>query len=345
MKVGCHVSIEGGVSRAIGEAANLGLTAIALFLKSSRQWAAKPYPEEEIARFKAACKEHHYDPLVDILPHASYVINLGSPDDQKRQQSFTGFLDELKRCEQLGIGMLNLHPGSSLGTSKAEAIRRVARHINEAHGQTSFVKVVLENMAGDPSRIVGSELTDIAKIISMVENKSRVGVCIDTCHTYAAGWDISSERGFSSFWKEFDEVIGMDYLSAIHVNDSCWPHASHRDQHARVGTGFLGPQVFRLLMNKEELADTVKILETSEFSEEVPQLLWFKGKSAEEVDAECKDLIEKGASMRAANQRKTDEKKAKEALKGSKRRRAKEEGEPPASVKNFFVKRPKKELN
>lgn len=343
MKVGCHVSIEGGVSRAISEAANLGLTAVAMFLKSSKKWVSKPYSEEEVTKFKSACEAHNYDPLVDILPHASYMINLGSPNDQKCKQSFAGFLDELKRCEQLGIGMLNLHPGSSLGTSKAEAIRRVAHYINEAHGQTNFVKVVLENMAGDPSRIVGSELTDIANIISMVDNKQRVGVCIDTCHTYAAGWNIASEAGFASFWKEFDKVIGMKYLSAIHVNDSCWPHASHRDQHARVGTGFLGPQVFRLLMNKKELENTVKILETSDFRDEVPQLRWFAGKSAEQVDAECKHLMEKGASMRATNQRKVDEKRAKEALKGTKKRRAKEDGEQIASVKEFFGKRLRKE--
>lgn len=332
MKVGCHVSIEGGVSRAVREAKSLGNTAFAMWLKSSRNWTSKPYPPEEIEKFKQACVAHEYNPLTDIVPHGSFLINLGNPDKEKREKSYGAFLDELQRCEQLGIGLYNLHPGSSLGTDKGESIKRIASSINTAHGKTSSVKVVLENMAGDPSRIVGSELTDLKKIIDMVENKDRVGVCIDTCHTFAAGWDISREPGFSKFWEEFDEVIGMKYLSAIHVNDSCWPLASHRDQHARVGTGFLGPEFFRLLMNRKELADIPKILETEDFSEEVPQLKWFMGKSAEEVENDCTDLIEKGKSMRATNQKKTDEKRAKEATKKPKKRAG------TTSLSDFIVK-------
>jgi len=312
MKVGCHVSIEGGVSNAIRNAKTLGCTAFAMWLKSSRSWNSKPYTPEEIEKFRAECKAQEYNPMTDIVPHGLYFINLGNPEKDKREKSYAAFLDELTRCEQLGIGLYNLHPGSSLGKSKADSIAWIADAINKAHAKTSFVKVVLENMAGDPDRVVGSQLTDLSSIIEQVENKDRIGVCIDTCHTFAAGYDVASEPGFSNFWAEFDKVIGRKYLSAIHVNDSCWPYDSHRDQHAKVGTGFLGPEAFQLLMNSEELADIPKVLETEDFENEVPQLKWFIGKTSEEVSKDCATLVEDGAKMRRENQKKTDEKRAKE---------------------------------
>lgn len=275
--------------------------------------------DDDILAFKEYCRTHYYDPAVHLLPHGSYLINLGNPDEAKRKTSMTGFLDELRRCERLDIEMYNLHPGSSLGSDKQATLKRIAEGINEAHEQTEFIKVVLENMAG-ATNIIGSKLEDLAQIIEMVENKSRVGVCIDTCHTFAAGYDIRTKETFDAFWAEFDKVIGYKYLSGIHLNDSKAPFASNRDLHQNIGLGFIGLEAFRLIVNKPELQNMPLILETPGDDDaevdirgtEIKMLEWLvdKKENDPEVLAKAEELQKLGEKERNEHQKKFDKKQS-----------------------------------
>uniref|UniRef100_A0A060T4Q3 Apurinic-apyrimidinic endonuclease 1 n=1 Tax=Blastobotrys adeninivorans TaxID=409370 RepID=A0A060T4Q3_BLAAD len=321
--VGAHVSTADGVYNAIGNSARSGGNAFALFLKSQRRWTSKPYTQQDIDKFHEMCKSESYDPKKHILPHASYLINLGNPDEEKRQKAMTGFLDDLQRCEQLGIGLYNLHPGSALTSDKESTIKRIAECINEGHKKTSFVTVVLENMAGQ-GKIIGSTLEDLKGIIDLIEDKSRIGVCIDTCHTFAAGYDIRTKETFDKFWSQYDETVGYKYLCGIHLNDSKAPLGSNRDLHQSIGWGFLGLEAFRLVMNKKELEDLPLILETPAEAkteegvsqiraEEIKLLEWLIGKSGddEEFLAKQKELQDLGAKEREEHQKKYEVKKAK----------------------------------
>ncbi|CAM9024794.1 unnamed protein product [Wickerhamomyces anomalus] len=197
----------------------------------------------------------------DILPHGSYFINLANPDKEKEDKAYGGFIDDLKRCEQLGIGLYNFHPGSSLDGDHGDAIKKLAKNINRAIEETSFVKIVIENMAGH-GNLIGSNLKDLKDVLDLVEKKERVGVCIDTCHTFAAGYDIRTEELFNKFLDEFDEVVGAQYLSAIHLNDSKAPLGANRDLHQRLGYGFLGLEIFRAIANSKRLEGLPIVLET-----------------------------------------------------------------------------------
>lgn len=304
---------------------SLGGNAFALFLKNQRRWTSKPYEQKNIDGFHENCKEYGFDPKKHILPHSSYLINLGNPDEEKRMKAFGAFEDDLERCEKLGIGLYNIHPGSSLGTDRDKAIERIAECINKAHGNTSFVKVVLENMAGQ-GQVIGSYLEDLQKIIDLTKDKSRIGVCIDTCHAFASGYDLRTEKVFNEFWENFDRTVGYKYLSGIHLNDSKGPLASTRDLHQQIGLGFLGLETFRLIMNKEELQDLPIVLETplSEDSkkgdrdsrgDEIKLLEWLTGKSADdpEVLKKSKELQALGAKERKEQQDKFDQKQTKGA--------------------------------
>lgn len=241
---------------------------------------------------------------------------MSNPDDEKRQKAFEGLLDDLQRCEQLNIGLYNLHPGSSLDGDKEEAIVKIAQGINRGIRETKFVKVVLENMAGQ-GRIVGSTLEDLRKLIDIIDDKERVGVCIDTCHAFAAGYDISNEAGFEQFWDDFDRLVGYKYLSGMHLNDSKAPLGSNRDLHQNIGLGFLGLEAFRLIMNKKELERLPMILETpfdndqdDPRGEETKLLEWLIGKSKDDPEfiAKTKYLADKGAKERKEQQDKFDKK-------------------------------------
>lgn len=295
--------------------------AFALFLKNQRRWVSPPLKPADIAAFHEFCKAHNYNPRTDILPHGSYLINLGNPDAAKRVQARDAFLDDLKRCEQLGVGLYNLHPGSTLGESKKETLQHIADGINDSIKKTEFVKVVLENMAGH-GNIVGSELEDLAQLIELVEDKTRIGVCIDTCHAFAAGFDLRDAKSFNKFWADFDRIVGYKYLSAIHLNDSKAPLGSKRDLHQNIGLGFLGLETFRLIVNKPELEGLPIVLETPEDSkldhdvrgDEIKLLEWLIGKEAEdeEVQEKAKALQAKGAKERAEHQKKYNDKVEKE---------------------------------
>lgn len=261
--IGPHVSASGGVFNAPVNAAAVGASAFALFTKNQRQWVSAPLKQEEIDLFKNKCSELGFDTGY-ILPHDSYLINLGSPDEEGIGKSRAAFLDEMQRCEQLGLTMLNFHPGSHLNRiSTEECLDLIADNINLALDRTAGVTAVIENTAGQGSN-VGFAFWQIAYIIGKVKDKSRVGVCIDTCHTFTAGYDLRSN--YEGVWKEFDEVVGLDYLRAIHLNDSKKELATKVDRHDSIGKGFLGEDFFRRIMKDSRFDNIPLILETPDES-------------------------------------------------------------------------------
>ena len=257
--IGAHVSASGGVENAPKNALAIGANAFALFTKNQRQWVSAPLSEKSISLFKQRCSEGGFDPRY-ILPHDSYLINLGNPDEEALQKSRAAFLDEMQRCEQLGLCMLNFHPGSHLKKiSVEECLDKIAESINLALAQTNGVTAVIENTAGQGSN-VGNRFEEIRYIIDKVDDKSRVGVCIDTCHTYSAGYDIVG--AYDEVFEEFDRVIGFDYLRGIHLNDSKKALASRVDRHDSVGDGTLGTEFFKRFMNDARFDNIPIILET-----------------------------------------------------------------------------------
>lgn len=259
--VGAHVSTTGGVENAPLNANVIGAKAFALFTRNQRQWKSIPLSEKSISLFKSRCKEFGYD-AKHILPHDSYLINLGHPEAEGLQKSRDAFLDEMQRCEQLGLDRLNFHPGSHLNQISEEGcLTRIADSINWALAQTTGVCAVLENTAGQGSNL-GFRFEQLAYIIDKVEDKTRVGVCIDTAHTLAAGYDIRTKGGFEETFRHFDEVIGFSYLRGMHINDSKKELSSHVDRHDSIGKGVMGMTTFQLLMEDPRFDDIPLILET-----------------------------------------------------------------------------------
>lgn len=321
-KFGAHVGTAKGVSNAVINAMDIGANSFALFLKSPRQWKASELKPEEIKKFAELCEKYGYNPRVDCLPHGSYMINLANPDPVKEENSYGGFLDDLKRCEQLNIGLYNFHPGSSLDGDHHQALVRLAKNINRAISETKFVKIVIENMAGH-GNLIGSNLQDIRDVIDMIEDKNRVGVCIDTCHTFAAGYDITDNDHWQQFWKNFDEIIGMKYLLAIHLNDSKAPIGANKDLHQKLGYGYLGLEVFRIIANDDRLKNIPIILETpvkdddSVYGEEIKLLEWLQDKTIDDEEYITKrdELSKLGSKDRDEHMKKYNEKQEKEAMK------------------------------
>ena len=255
-------------------AQKIGAKAFALFTKNQRQWTAAPLTRESIDLFKQRCEEYGYA-AKHILPHDSYLINLGNPEKEALEKSRAAFLDEMQRCEQLGLDRLNFHPGSSLKkVSDEECLRTIAESINIALDKTQGVCAVIENTAGQGSNL-GYSFEQIAYVIDRVEDKSRVGVCIDTCHAFAAGYDLKSESGFGETFEHFEEVIGFKYLKGMHLNDSKKGVGSHVDRHEDIGKGELGIVPFRLLMHDPRFDDLPLVLETPDedrWAEEISML-------------------------------------------------------------------------
>ena len=258
-KIGAHVSVSGGVEMAPVNALGIGADAFALFTKNQRQWVAKPLSVESVTLFKENCEKEGFD-IRYILPHDSYLINLGHPDREGMEKSRAAFLDEMRRCELLGLKMLNFHPGSHLNKISIEkCLDRIAESVNMTLDKTTGVTAVIENTAGQGSN-VGNEFWHLRYIIDKVEDKSRVGVCLDTCHTYTAGYDIVNE--YDRVFTEFDEVVGRNYLCAIHLNDSKKPLGSRVDRHDSIGKGLIGIDFFRRFMQDSRFNDMPVILET-----------------------------------------------------------------------------------
>jgi deoxyribonuclease-4 len=272
--VGAHVSASGGVENAPLNARQIGARAFALFTKNQRQWFSAPLSKTNITRFKENCEKFDFKPF-QILAHDSYLINLGHPEKEPLEKSRASFLDEMQRCEQLGLDRLNFHPGSHLKLTGIEkCLKIIADSINITLDKTKGVTAVIENTAGQGTNL-GHSFEQIKFIIDHVEDKSRVGICIDTCHTYTSGYNIKTSTGFIETFNLFDTIIGFNYLKGMHFNDSKKEHATRVDRHENLGRGFLGEDVFRLLMNDSRFDDMPLILETPEESlweEEIKKL-------------------------------------------------------------------------
>ncbi len=272
--IGAHVSAAGGVENAPVNARNIGAEAFALFVKNQRQWSAKPLTLQNIERFKKNCDALGYSPE-RILPHDSYLINLGHPEKEKREKSRRALGDEVQRCMQLGITMINFHPGSHLKVvSETECLDLIAGSLNRILEESRDVTLLLENTAGQGSN-VGYRFEHLAHIIDKVEDKARIGVCLDTCHTFAAGYALSDREGFHKTFEQFDRIIGMNYLRALHLNDSKKEMGSRVDRHDNLGYGLMGWAPFEYIMNDPRFDDMPLILETPDSSlwaEEIKKL-------------------------------------------------------------------------
>lgn len=263
--LGAHVSASGGVENAPLNAHEIRAKAFALFTRNQRQWKSFPLTKKSISLFKERCEEFGYQPK-HILPHDSYLINLGHPEADGLLKSREAFLDEMQRCEQLGLDRLNFHPGSYLHQIPVnDCLALIADSINHTLNQTSGVCAVIENTAGQGTNL-GYTFEQIAYIIDKVEDKTRVGVCIDTAHTLAAGYDIKTEQGFNNTFRHFDEVIGFSYLKGMHINDSKKDLASRVDRHDSIGKGVMGITTFKMLMDDSRFDDIPLILETPDES-------------------------------------------------------------------------------
>ncbi|MDE6772096.1 MAG: deoxyribonuclease IV [Muribaculaceae bacterium] len=263
--IGAHVSVAGGVENAPSRAHAIGAKAFALFTGSSNRWVSKEISDKQAELFKNACEEFGYSPDV-ILPHDNFLINLGSPDTQKLAMSRKSFLDEMNRCARLGLKMLNFHPGSHLNQiSEIECLDRIAESLNIILEHSEGVTAVLENTAGQGSNL-GHSFEQLAHIIDKVEDKSRIGVCIDTCHAFSAGFDLLSEDGSEKTWKHFDETIGLNRLMGMHINDDKRELGSKIDRHASIGEGTLGNVFFSRLVNDPRFDNIPLILETPDES-------------------------------------------------------------------------------
>lgn len=261
--IGAHVSASGGVELAPTHAHAIGANAFALFTKNQRQWVARPLTDTNIRLFREHCDTYGLDRRF-VLPHDSYLINLGHPEEEGLQKSRAAFLDEMQRCEQLGLSLLNFHPGSHLNKIPLEqCLDRVAESINWALAQTKGVTAVIENTAGQGSN-VGNEFWQLKYIIDRVEDKGRVGVCIDTCHTFTAGYDLVAD--YDRVFEEFDHTVGFSFLRAIHLNDSKKALASRVDRHDSIGKGLIDISFFRRLMQDPRFDEMPIILETPDDS-------------------------------------------------------------------------------
>ncbi|CAI1002202.1 deoxyribonuclease IV [Serratia quinivorans] len=273
--VGAHVSASGGVDQAVIRAHELEATAFALFTKNQRQWKAAPLPADVIDKFKSACAQYGYGPG-QILPHDSYLINLGHPVTEALEKSREAFLDEMQRCEQLGLTLLNFHPGSHLlQIDEDKCLARIAESINLVLDKTSGVTAVIENTAGQGSNL-GFKFEHLAAIIDGVEDKSRVGVCIDTCHAFAAGYDLRTEETCEQTFKELGEVVGFNYLRGMHLNDAKSEFGSRVDRHHSLGEGNIGKTVFSYIMRDPRFDKIPLILETVNPDIWAEEIAWLK---------------------------------------------------------------------
>ena len=274
--IGAHVSASGGVESAPVNAHKIGANAFALFTKNQRQWVSKPLTEESIRLFKENCAKYDFQPEY-ILPHDSYLINLGHPEPEGLEKSRAAFLDEMQRCEQLGLKLLNFHPGSHLNKISVEdCLSLIAESINITLEKTKEVTAVIKNTAGQGSNL-GNEFWHLKYIIDRVEDKTRVGVCLDTCHTFTAGYDLLED--YEKVFNEFEEVVGFQYLRAMHLNDSKKALGSRVDRHDSIGKGFIGFPFFEKLMRDPRFDNMPLILETIDETLWPQEIAWLREQS------------------------------------------------------------------
>ena len=271
--IGAHVSASGGVEFAPVNAHEIGANAFALFTKNQRQWVSKPLTEENIRLFKENCTKYNFQTDY-ILPHDCYLINLGHPEEEGLEKSRAAFLDEMQRCEQLGLKLLNFHPGSQLNKISVEdCLALIAESIKLTLEKTKGVTAVIENTAGQGSNL-GSEFWQLRYIIDRVNDKSRVGICLDTCHTYTAGYDIVND--YDKVFDEFEKEVGFEYLRGMHLNDSKKELGSHVDRHDNIGQGLTGSAFFERLMKDSRFDNMPLILETPDESKWAEEIAWLR---------------------------------------------------------------------
>ncbi len=257
--LGAHISISGWFPKAVRDAESIGCTAMQVFLHSNRQWAMKNITAEQIKEYKAVVPD---SPIAYVIVHASYLINLGSGNKETRSRSLEMLKKEIIQCEELGIPYLVLHPGTATDTTPKQSLELIAEGINETlSSKPGKTAILLENMAGQ-GNVCGSTLEELAFMLHAIENKKRTGICFDTCHGFAAGYDFTTPKTYHAFWKQFDEIIGIKSLKAFHLNDSKKELSSHVDRHEQIGKGKIGIEAFRLLMNDNHFKALPKILET-----------------------------------------------------------------------------------
>ena len=286
--IGAHVSAAGGVENTPANAHGIGATGFALFTKNQRQWVAAPLTAAQIDAFRKACDKYGYTPA-QILPHDSYLINLGHPEREALEKSRAAFLDEMQRCEALGLDRLNFHPGSHLQKISPErSLDLIAESINIALDKTRGVTAVIENTAGQGSNL-GFAFEHLAYLIERVEDKSRVGVCIDTCHAFAAGYDLRTAEACDKTFAELERVVGFGYLKGMHLNDAMKILGSHVDRHTPLGEGMIGMECFRYIMQDARFDGIPLILETPDeqrWPEEIALLKADSGSRIRHGDAE-----------------------------------------------------------
>ena len=319
-RIGAHVSSAGGCHNSITNALHVGGNSFALFLKSQRKWENPPLKPEHVSAFHDLLSKHQFDATKHIVPHGSYLVNLAANEKAKADQAYAGFIDDLKRCEQLGIVLYNFHPGNTNGLPRDEAIGRVAAQLDRAHKETAArgaVVTLLENMAAPPTaNNLGATFEDLRDIIGLVEDKERIGVCLDTCHLFAAGYDLRTPEALEETLRRFDETVGFQYLRALHLNDSKGMFRSHRDLHQNIGLGFLGLRAFHAVMNEPRFHGLPMVLETPiDRKDDRGKDVEDKGIWAKEIklleslvgmDAEGEDFkkLEKGLADAGASERK-----------------------------------------
>ena len=279
---GAHVSAAGGVENAPANAHAIGAEGFALFTKNQRQWVAKPLAAGEIDAFREACERYGYTPA-QILPHDSYLINLGHPEKEPLEKSRAAFLDEMQRCELLGLDRLNFHPGSHLQKiTEQESLDRIAESINMALDRTHGVTAVIENTAGQGSNL-GFRFEHLAYLIERVEDKSRVGVCIDTCHAFAAGYDLRSAEACEKTFAAFERIVGFQYLRGMHLNDAKSAFGSRVDRHHSLGEGNIGHDCFSWIMQDSRFDGIPLILETINPDIWAEEIAWLRAQQIAEV--------------------------------------------------------------
>ncbi len=259
--IGAHVSIAKGVENAPTRAHSIGAKAFAMFVKNQRQWYAKPFDRKNIENFKKNCEEFGFKSK-HILPHASYLINLGIKEGEKLEKSKKALIDEINRCKQLSLKYINIHPGAHLGiVSEDECLEIIAENINDILSETQDIIIVLENTAGEGTN-VGYRFEHLKRITELINDKKRIGVCMDTCHLFAAGYDIRTKEAYEQTFDEFEKIIGFERLKGMHLNDAKSKLASRVDRHHSIGKGNIGLDAFKFIMNDERIDDIPMILET-----------------------------------------------------------------------------------
>jgi deoxyribonuclease-4 len=274
MLLGAHVSISGGIHNAPGNGREVGCDCIQIFSRNQMQWSSKPLPDHEAEGFKAGMKEHR---IVEAVIHDSYLINLASPKKDLLRRSREAFLDEVVRAQKLGVRHLIFHPGAHMGSGESRGMKTIAESLNRVREGAGSLDVVflLETTAGQGT-VLGHSFDQLAKMIDMLDEPQGAGVCFDTCHSYAAGYDIKSRKGYEETFDQFDGIIGLERLRAMHLNDSKGERGSHLDRHEQIGEGHLGDDAFRHLLNDDRFEGIPMVLETpagdEKYAEELKKL-------------------------------------------------------------------------